>query len=125
MSVRRHLSYANVVATMALVFAMGGTAVAAKHYLISSTSQISPQVLKALEVKIASRVKPGSAGAEGAPGKEGPAGKEGKEGAAGKEGTDGDKRPRRHRQRRSGRRPPKKARQAKKVKKVKRSIFPC
>jgi hypothetical protein len=63
--------------------------VAAKHYLISSTSQISPQVLKALEVKIASRVKPGSAGAEGAPGKEGPAGKEGKEGAAGKDGTDG------------------------------------
>ena len=89
MSVRRHLSYANVVATMALVFAMGGTAVAAKHYLISSTSQISPQVLKALELKIASRVKPGSPGTEGAQGKEGPAGKEGKEGAAGKDGTDG------------------------------------
>jgi hypothetical protein len=83
------LSYANVVATMALVFAMGGTAVAAKHYLISSTSQISPQVLKALELKIASRVKPGSPGTEGAQGKEGPAGKEGKEGAAGKDGTDG------------------------------------
>jgi hypothetical protein len=89
MSVRRHLSYANVVATMALVFAMGGTAVAAKHYLISSTSQISPQVLKALELKIASRVKPGSPGAEGAQGKEGPAGREGKEGAAGKEGSPG------------------------------------
>ncbi len=81
--VRRHLSYANVVATMALVFAMGGSAIAAKHYLISSTSQISPQVLKSLEAKIASRVKAGAAG------KEGPAGKEGKEGAAGKEGGAG------------------------------------
>jgi hypothetical protein len=36
--IRRHLSYANVVATMALVFAMSGSALAAKHYLITSTS---------------------------------------------------------------------------------------
>lgn len=77
-SARRHLSYANVVATMALVFAMGGTAIAAKHYLITSTSQISPQVLKAIEVKVAGRVPRGKEG------KEGPAGKEGKEGAEGK-----------------------------------------
>lgn len=77
-SARKHLSYANVVATMALVFAMGGTAIAAKHYLITSTSQISPTVLKAIEVKIASRVpagKEGKAGKEGLPGKEGPEGK--------------------------------------------------
>jgi len=79
-SLRRHLSYANVVATMALVFAMGGSAIAAKHYLLTSTSQISPQVLKALEVKIASRIKPGTPGKEGPAGKEGAAGKEGKEG---------------------------------------------
>ena len=47
-SIRRQLSYANVVATMALVFAMGGSAIAAKHYLINSTKQISPKVLKAI-----------------------------------------------------------------------------
>jgi hypothetical protein len=88
-SLRRHVSYANIVATMALVFAMGGTAIAAKHYLISSTSQISPQVLKALELKIASRVKRGAAGREGAPGKEGAPGREGAPGNAGTEGKQG------------------------------------
>jgi hypothetical protein len=41
-SIRKHLSYANIVATLALVFAMGGSAIAAKHYLINSTRQINP-----------------------------------------------------------------------------------
>ena len=36
MSIRKHLTYANVMATVAVVFAMGGSAVAANHYLISS-----------------------------------------------------------------------------------------
>jgi hypothetical protein len=43
---RRHLNYANVVATLALVFAMSGGALAAKHYLVNSPKQISPKVLK-------------------------------------------------------------------------------
>lgn len=43
---RRHLSYANVAATLALLFAMSGGALAAKHYLVSSPKQISPKVLK-------------------------------------------------------------------------------
>src|ERR1700712_1050053 len=43
---RRHLSYANVTATLALVFAMSGGALAAKHYLVTKTNQISPKVLK-------------------------------------------------------------------------------
>lgn len=80
LSIRRHLSYANVVATMALVFAMSGSALAAKHYLITSTSQISPKVLKKLT---------GKAGNTGAPGAQGPSGASGKEGAPGKEGTPG------------------------------------
>ena len=43
------MSYANVVSTLALVLAIGaGTAWAAHHYLISSTSQIKPSVLKNL-----------------------------------------------------------------------------
>jgi hypothetical protein len=43
---RRHINYANVVATLALVFAMSGGALAAKHYLVTKTNQISPKVLK-------------------------------------------------------------------------------
>jgi hypothetical protein len=77
LAIRRHLSYANVVATMALVFAMGGSAIAAKHYLITSTGQISPKVLKKLEARLAHNLKPGAAGKQGATGKEGAVGKEG------------------------------------------------
>jgi hypothetical protein len=43
---RRRATYANVTATLALVLALGGgTAWAAHHYLITKTSQISPNVL--------------------------------------------------------------------------------
>jgi hypothetical protein len=83
LSIRKHLSYANVVATMALVFAMSGSALAAKHYLITSTGQISPKVLEKLTGKA------GNTGALGAQGPTGAAGKEGTPGAAGKEGTPG------------------------------------
>ena len=48
--IRRHLSYANIVATMALVLAMGGgAAYAACHYLITSTKQIKPVRPRLLE----------------------------------------------------------------------------
>lgn len=83
---RRHLSYANVAATLALVFAMSGGALAAKHYLINSTNQINPKVLKKLrgaKGNPGSNGTQGTAGAPGATGKEGPQGKEGKEGARG------------------------------------------
>ncbi len=70
------MTYANVVATLAMVFAMSGGAYAAKQYLITSTSQISPKVLKAL------RGKAGNAGAPGARGETGPAGAVGPAGAA-------------------------------------------
>ena len=58
----RHLSYANITATLALVFAMGGSAIAARHYLIRSTKQISPKVLRQLR---------GHTGKTGAPGPRG------------------------------------------------------
>jgi hypothetical protein len=45
---RRHFSYANVVATLALMFAMSGGALAATHYLLNSVSQINPRVLAKL-----------------------------------------------------------------------------
>jgi hypothetical protein len=70
----RRLTYANVAATLALVFAMSGGALAAKHFLISSTKQISPSVLKQL------RGKTGRAGPTGPAGREGAVGPQGNEG---------------------------------------------
>ncbi|HTZ86687.1 MAG TPA: hypothetical protein VMB05_08475 [Solirubrobacteraceae bacterium] len=86
---RRRLSYANVVATLALVFAMSGGALAAKHYLINSTNQINPKVLKKLKGNAGKAGAQGAAGAAGAAGKEGPAGKDGKDGKDGKTGPEG------------------------------------
>src|SRR5579862_2633648 len=75
---RSRLSYANVVATFALVIALGGgTAWAAHTYLITSTSQIKPSVLKKLH------------GAHGAHGKNGTNGTNGTTGATGATGAAG------------------------------------
>jgi hypothetical protein len=82
-SIRRHLSYANVVATLALVFAMSGAAVAAKHYLINSTRQINPKVLKKLKGNTGKAGAPGLAGATGQSGAPGAVGATGHEGARG------------------------------------------
>lgn len=76
---RKYISYANVVATLALVFSMSGAAFAAHHYLITSTKQISPKVIKSLKGKTGPS---GPAGKEGAQGKEGKEGKEGPQGSA-------------------------------------------
>jgi hypothetical protein len=98
---RKHLTYTNAAVTLALVFAMSGGAYAAGKYVISSTKQISPKVLKALAGKTGARGPAGAAGPPGpagpgggkgepgAPGKEGTVGKEGKEGVAGIEGKEG------------------------------------
>jgi hypothetical protein len=77
---RIHLSPTTVIATLALVFAMTGGAYAAKKYLITSTKQISPSVLKSLQ---------GKAGPVGANGAQGPAGPQGPAGAAGAKGENG------------------------------------
>jgi hypothetical protein len=82
-SIRRRFTYANVTVTLALVFAMSGGAYAAKHYLIGSTKQISPNVLKALQGKR------GPAGKDGVQGPAGPAGVRGENGAGGPEGKAG------------------------------------
>jgi Collagen triple helix repeat (20 copies) len=81
--VRNRLTYANVVATLALVFAMSGGAYAANKFLITSSRQISPKVLKAL------KGAPGKAGANGANGAQGPAGAAGAQGPAGAKGEAG------------------------------------
>lgn len=94
---RSHLTYANVVATLALLFAMAGGAVAATHYLITSSKQISPKVLAELKGKQGAPGTKGANGTNGAggergeKGERGPEGKVGLEGKAGPEGTIGPK----------------------------------
>jgi hypothetical protein len=81
--VRKRLSYANVAATLALVFSMSGGALAASHYLINSTKQINPRVLRKL------RGNSGPRGATGAPGAAGAAGASGAPGTPGAKGEPG------------------------------------
>jgi hypothetical protein len=90
--IRRHVNYASVVATLALVFAMGGSAIAANHYLINSTKQINPKVLKKLKGRSGAPGSPGRAGAIGGAGAQGPKGDDGKEGAKGETGPAGQAR---------------------------------
>jgi hypothetical protein len=69
-----------MLAFLALFFALGGTAIAAKHYLITNTSQIKPSVLQKLH---------GAAGPQGPAGVQGPAGPAGAAGANGVAGPPG------------------------------------
>src|ERR1700722_18259594 len=81
--IRRGITYTNVAMTFVLVFAMSGGAYAAKHYVITSTSQISPKVLGKL------KGKPGAAGSQGPAGAtrpQRPAGPTGPQGPAGETG---------------------------------------
>jgi Collagen triple helix repeat (20 copies) len=89
---RRRLNYPTVVSTLALLFALSGGALAAQHYLIDSTRQISPTVLKALRGRhgptgptgpTGPQGAPGPAGLQGVPGSPGPAGPQGLAGAPG------------------------------------------
>ncbi len=68
----------NLVAWLALFVALGGTSLAASHYVINSTKQINPKVIKKLK---------GNHGARGATGLTGPTGPRGPQGAAGTPGT--------------------------------------
>jgi Collagen triple helix repeat (20 copies) len=88
-AIRRRMTYANVAATLALVFAMSGGAYAASRYVITSTKQISPKVLKALKGNAGANGAQGSAGSVGASGPAGPAGPQGPAGQTGKEGPPG------------------------------------
>jgi hypothetical protein len=83
---RGRFSYANVTATLALVLSMSGGALAANHYLINSTRQISPKVLKRLEGNTG---PPGPVGPTGPPGATALAGATGAMGAIGATGAAG------------------------------------
>jgi hypothetical protein len=86
---RSRVSYANIVATLALVVAVGGgTAWAATHkghhhYVITSAGQIKPKVLNKLHGAKGANGAPGADGAVGAKGATGPAGATGASGAVG------------------------------------------
>lgn len=90
--VRKRLTLSNVGLMIALVFAMTGGAYAAKKYVITSTKQISPTVLKQLRGKNGSNGQAGSVGLQGpagTPGKDGSPGAPGKDGQPGKDGKEG------------------------------------
>ncbi len=91
------VSPAGMIATLALIFAMSGGAYAASKYVITSTKQIKPSVLKSLQGKTGPAGAPGSAGpagaqgAQGAQGPAGPAGSQGSQGGKGETGSQGTK----------------------------------
>jgi hypothetical protein len=89
---RKHFRPSTIIATVALVFALAGTSYAASTYLITSTNQIAPNVLKNLKGDRGPRGYTGAAGAHGATGltgSSGPSGSNGLTGAPGATGTAG------------------------------------
>jgi hypothetical protein len=88
---RRHLTYANVVASLALFLALGGAAFAATQLPRNSvgTGQLKPEAVTA--GKIAKKTRGQLKGDRGSTGPQGPTGKTGAKGAAGAKGATGAK----------------------------------
>jgi hypothetical protein len=96
----RGLSPSATVAWLALFVSLGGTSLAASKYVITSTKQVRPSVLRALRGAIGPaglrglvgstgpQGSVGAAGAQGVAGATGPEGKEGKPGATGATGPE-------------------------------------
>lgn len=83
-TLRTRFGVPGVIAGIALFVAMGGAAFAAQKYVITSTKQIKPSVLKALQGKAGPVGPAGSTGSSGSPGQNGAPGKDG---TNGKDGT--------------------------------------
>jgi hypothetical protein len=86
----KRMTPSTLIATLALVFAMTGGAYAASKYVITSTKQISPKVLKSLKGATGATGRGGATGATGPAGPAGPAGPQGAAGANGTNGTNGE-----------------------------------
>jgi hypothetical protein len=80
---RRHLTYSNVAATLALIFSMTAGAIASTHYLITNIHQVKPSVLAQLRGRSGPAGKEGIQGKLGIQGLVGPAGVPGEKGAPG------------------------------------------
>jgi hypothetical protein len=91
---RRHLTYANVAATLALFLALGGAAYAATQLPRNSvgTAQLKREAVTA--GKIAKKTRAQLRGARGPAGPQGPQGKTGKQGPKGATGARGAQGPR-------------------------------
>jgi|HubBroStandDraft_3_1064219.scaffolds.fasta_scaffold02756_2 hypothetical protein len=88
----RRPSVSTIVSSVALFFALGGSAIAAQHYLITSTNQIKPSVLEKLKGDTGAsgpQGPAGPAGPTGPTGPQGPSGQNGLRGAAGMQGPVG------------------------------------
>jgi hypothetical protein len=83
------VSPATGIAVVALLFSLSGVGLAASKYMITSTSQIKPSVLKSLRGARGAAGVNGSVGATGPTGATGPAGAAGASGAAGAPGAPG------------------------------------
>jgi hypothetical protein len=81
----------NLVAWLALFVALGGSSLAASHYLITSTQQIKPSVLRTLRSsgRAGAPGLNGATGLAGTAGSQGPLGPQGPAGANGANGANG------------------------------------
>ena len=80
----------NLIAWLALFFALTGTGIAASRYVITSPTQIKPSVLRKLQGSQGSQGEPGPQGLEGPIGAMGPAASPGREGKEGPQGPRGE-----------------------------------
>jgi len=100
-ALRKRITYTNVMISIAVFFALGGSAWAAKRYVITSVNQIAPSVRTTLKTRgpagpagaVGAAGAAGATGATGATGASGSAGPEGKTGPEGPEGKQGKQGP--------------------------------